>query len=109
MYRTVDAERNGDGQGQNGGKDIQEYGVFHTVRNNLRHRFFIHGGLAKVALKHAVKGVGLLILGKAHPSGVADDQRVVQSVFIAQLLVSLRVFLGFQGFFQRFQLRAGRV
>ena len=28
---------------ENGGKDIQEYGIFHTVRNNLRYRFFIHG------------------------------------------------------------------
>ena len=77
-----DTKRNGDGQRQNRGEDVDEDRVLHRSGDNVNYIFFILIGIAEVALQEAIElaflaSVGVIRIGiQADPAQIAEDHVV---------------------------------
>ena len=108
-HRADDAQRDGDGQGQNGDEDIDEDGVDHPRRDDLHHILLEVGGVAHIPLEQTPEGAGARVTHYAHPPGIAHQDGIVQSHFRAQLLIHLFILLRLERFLQSLQLGAGGI
>ena len=77
-----DTKRNGDGQRQNRGEDVDEDRVLHRSGDNVNYIFFVLIGIAEVALQEAIElaflaSVGVIRIGiQADPAQIAEDHVV---------------------------------
>ena len=109
VHGAVDAQRDGDAQRQNGGKDVDEDRVAHGRGDDVHHVLLEELGVAEVALQKAVEAAAVHVGPQAHPAHVAHDQRVVQAHLLTQLLIHLLILGGLETHLLRLQLRAGGV
>ena len=109
VHGAIDAQRDGDAQRQNGGKDVDEDRVAHGRFDDVHHVLLEELGVAEVALQHAIEAAAVHLGPQAHPAHVAHDQRVVQAHLFAQLLIHLLILGGLEAHLLRLQLRAGGI
>ena len=68
----MNAERDGDGEREDGRKDIDEYGIFHRCLHDVEHVVAVVFGVAEVALHQSVE-LPVVVRVKAHPAQVLYD------------------------------------
>ena len=108
-HSAENTQRNRDGEREYGGEYIDKNGVAHRIGNDLDHRLFIIRTLSEVALQQAVE-FPVDRWTQADPPQVADQNVVVKTQLLAELLIAFLIFLrGLETLADRFQLKPGRV
>ena len=109
MNRAPDAKWYRNQQGKDRSHQVEENCISHWRFDDVNGILLTHLGIAKISLQQTIYLAAFLIWGKAHPTQVTQNNGVIQTHFISELLVHLLVYLGLQLLFHRLQPGPSRI